>query len=73
MLDTPGAGLSSGDGVGCLSVGPGCVFVVGGVVLEASVEDPDETVPEGAEGLVVTVAVGAVLVVEHPGAGASGD
>ena len=31
---------------------------------EAAVEDADEAVPEGAEGLVVGVAVGSVFVVE---------
>jgi len=47
-LDTPGAELSSGDAVvGGLAVCPGGVFVIVGVVFEASVEDPDETVPEG--------------------------
>jgi hypothetical protein len=43
------------------------VFVVGGVVLEASVEDADEAVGEGAEGLVVGVAGGTVTVIERSG------
>ena len=43
--DIPGLYLSSG---GCLAVGPGGGFVVGGLVFEAAVEDADESVGEGA-------------------------
>ena len=40
--------MSSGDFVvGGLAVGPGGVFVIVGVVSEASMEDADETVGEG--------------------------
>jgi hypothetical protein len=46
---------------GLLAVGPGGVLVVGGVVAEAAMQDADEAVAEGAEGLVVEVAGGAVL------------
>ena len=61
--------LSSGLLVGGgLSVCPGGVFVVGGVVGEAAVEDADEAVAEGAERLVVEVAFGSALVVEGPAA-----
>ena len=49
------------------------MFVVGGVVFEASVEDADEAVGEGSGCLVVGVAVGSVLVVEVAGAGACGE
>ena len=50
---------------GCmLAVAPGGVFVVEGVVGEASVEDPDEPVGEGAYGPAVGGAAGAVLVAE---------
>ena len=38
------------------SVGPGGVFVIGGSVFEAAVEDTDESVGEGSECLVVAVA-----------------
>ena len=63
--------MSSGDFVvGLAAVCPGGVFVVGGVVSEAAVEDADETVAERAEGLVVVVAGGSVLVVVGPAAGA---
>jgi len=48
---------------------PGNVLVVLGVVAEAAVEDADEAVAEGAEGLVVQVAGVAVVVVEVAGAG----
>src|SRR6202035_5869204 len=51
------------------AVSPGDVFVVGAVGCEAAVEDADEAVAEGSEGLVVAVAVGAVLGVEGLGAG----
>ena len=47
---------------GCwLAVGPGGVFVVEGVVVEAAVEDADEAVGEGAQGLVMQVARGSPL------------
>ena len=39
--------MSSCDLVGGLSVGPGGVFVVGGSVFEAAVEDAYESVGEG--------------------------
>ena len=52
--------------VGC-AVGPGGVFVVEGAVAEAAVEDADEAVGEGSEGLVVGVAGGSALVVEARG------
>ena len=45
------------------------VLVVEGVVAEAAVEDADEPVGEGAEGLVVGGAAGAVAVVVGAGAG----
>ena len=48
---------------------PGGVFVVGGVVSEAAVENADEPVRECAEGLVVGGAAGAVRVVERSRAG----
>ena len=48
---------------------PGEVFVVEGVVAQAAVEDADEPVREGAEGLVVGGAAGALPVVEGAGAG----
>jgi hypothetical protein len=42
---------------GCgLAVCPGGVFVVGAVVAEAAVQDADEPVSQGAQGLVVQVA-----------------
>ena len=40
---------------------------------EAAAEDADESVAEGAEGLVVEVTFGSALVVERPTAGAVGD
>jgi hypothetical protein len=46
------------------------VFVVGAVVAEAAVQDADEVVAQGAEGLVVGIAGGAVLVVVGAGSGA---
>jgi len=39
------------------------VFVVERVVTQATVQDPDEAVGQGAEGLMVSVAVSTVLVV----------
>ena len=59
------------DGCG-LAVCPCGVVVVEAVVLEAAVEDADEPVGEGAEGLVMEVAVGAVLVVERAASWALG-
>ena len=60
--------------VGCgLAVGPGGVFVVEGAVFEAVVQDAHEAVGECAEGLVVQVAVGSVLVVERSASGALGE
>ncbi len=50
-------------------MGPGGVFVVSGFVAYAAVQDADEAVTEGASGLVMEVAGGAVLVVEQAGAG----
>jgi hypothetical protein len=44
------------------------VFVVVGVVAEAAVQDADEAVAQGAQGLVVGVVGVAALVVEEPGA-----
>ena len=64
--------MSSCDLVGGLSVGPGGVFVVGGSVFEAAVEDADEAVGEGSECLMVAVAGCSSLVVEFSGAGAVG-
>ena len=40
---------------GWLAVCPGGFFVVGGLVVEAAVEDTGEAVTDGAEGLVVAV------------------
>ena len=51
-------------------MGPGGVFVVWGSGFEAAVEVADESVCEGAEGLVVEVACGSVLVIELAAAGA---
>ena len=56
-----------------LAVCPGGLFVVEGVVFEAAVEDADEAVGEGAEGLVVEVAVGSVLVVVETASSALGE
>jgi hypothetical protein len=60
-------------GLGDLAVCPGGVFAVGGVVAEAAVQDADESVSQGAEGLVVQVAGGAVLVVEGACSGTCGE
>ena len=54
------------------SVCPGGVFVVGGLVFEAAVEDAYESVGEGSECLVVEVAGCSFLVVEGSGAWAWG-
>jgi hypothetical protein len=62
--------MSSGGGG---AVCPRGVFVVGGAVTEAAVEDADETIGEGSQGAVVGVAVGSSLVIEGPGAGAGAD
>ena len=48
---------------------PGGVFVVAGVVSEASVEDSDESVAQGSQGGVVEVSGLASLVVEGSAAG----
>jgi len=53
----------------CLFGRPGDGFVVDAVVGEAAVEDADEAVGEGAEGLVVGGAAGSVPVVVAAGAG----
>ena len=64
-LDTPGAHLSSGFRLECgLAVCPGGVFVVDSAVRETAVEDADKAIAEGAEGLVVEIALGPPLVVE---------
>ena len=66
--------LSSGDvGSGGLAVCPGGVLVVLGVVGEAAVEDPNESVAEGAECLVVEITFGSSLVIEVSASGAAGD
>ena len=52
---------------GRLAVCPGFVFGVGGVVAEAAMQDADEPVAQGAKGLMVQVAGGAVFVVEGAG------
>jgi len=53
--------------------GSGGVFVVGGVVAQAGVQDGDEPVGEGAEGLVVGSAAGALAVVVAAGATGGGE
>jgi hypothetical protein len=65
--------MSSGEAglVGFVPVCPGGCLVVGGAGLEAAVKDADEAVGEAAEGVVVLVSAGALLVVE--GACAEGD
>ena len=45
------------------------MFVVGGVGLQAAMEDADESVGELAQGGVVVLAAGGELVVVGPGAG----
>ena len=47
---------------------PGEALVVGGVASQAAVEDADEPVGEGAEGLVVGRSAGALSVIEGAGA-----
>jgi hypothetical protein len=54
-------------------VRPREVFVVGGVVCEASVEDPDEPVRQCPQRLAVAGTVCAFLVVERSGSGARSD
>ena len=54
------------------SVCPGGVFVVGGSVFEAAVEDADESVSESSQCLVVEVAGCFSFVVEGSGSWASG-
>ena len=48
LIDTPGAQMSSCGLVEGGSVGPGGVFVIGGSVFEAAVEDAHESVGEGS-------------------------
>lgn len=60
--------MSSG---GVLTVAPGGVFVVSGVVSEAAVQDADESVSQGSKGLMVQVTKGASVVVEGSCAGAA--
>ena len=48
VIDTPGAQMSSCGLVEGGSVGPGGVFVIGGSVFEAAVEDAHESVGEGS-------------------------
>ena len=64
--------MSSGGSVRDSSVCPGGVFVVGGLVFEAAVEDAYESVGEGSQCLVVDVAGCPPLVVELSGAWAPG-
>ncbi len=49
------------------------MLCVGLAVVEAAVEDADESVAEGAEGFVVGVSLGASVVVVGAGAGAVGE
>ena len=57
-----------GDGGELLVSGvPGPVFVIEGVGSQTAVEDADESVGEGAEGLVVGGAAGSLPVVERAG------
>ena len=56
-----------------MAVCPGCVFVVDGAVLEASVEYPDEAVPQDAQSLVAEITLGASLVVERSASLTLGD
>ena len=51
------------------TVSPSNDFVIGDMVGEAAVQDADEAVAEGPQGLVVGVAGGAALVVAGAGAG----
>jgi hypothetical protein len=52
------------------TVCPGNAFIVRRVVAQAAVQNSDEAVAQGAQGLVVGVAGGAALIVEGSGAGA---
>lgn len=52
-----------------LPVAPGGVFVVAGAGFEASLEDANEPVGEPSQGVIVTVASGALLVVGGTGSG----
>ena len=56
--------MSSGE---CVFGWPGDVFVVSALMREAAVEDADEAVGEGPEGLVVGDATVTLTVVERPG------
>ncbi len=58
--------MSRGSG---LKMGPRCRFVVGGLVLEAAVEDADEAVAQLAEGGLVADVAGSEAVVVGAGAG----
>ena len=49
------------------------MFVVDGAVFEAAVQDADEAVGEGSQGLVVGVTGGSVAVVEGAGAWTGGE
>ena len=51
---------------------PDGVFVVGCLVFEAAVEDADQAVGEGSQGMVVEVAGCSSSVVEHSGTPAVG-
>ena len=67
LLDIPRLVVSSGGWPG--AVRPGLGFVVAGAVAEAAVQDADQPVGQGPQGLVVGRAAGALLVVVGPGAG----
>ena len=62
--------MSSGELGLLLAVVPGRVFVVVGSVFQAAVEVANEAVRERAEGLVVEIAFGSLLVIEGPASGA---
>ncbi len=63
------AGIGSGGGGELLLDVPRAVLVVKRVVSQAAVQDADQPVGEGAEGLVVGGAASSLPVVERPGAG----
>jgi hypothetical protein len=63
------SGRSGGDRERVVCGVPGLVFVVAGVVVQAAVEDADEPVRDGPEGLVVGGAAASLPVVERTGAG----
>jgi len=66
-LDIPRVQLSSGQrNLVVSAMGPSDTFVVGAVVAEASVEDPDEAIPECTEGSVMGIASCPSSVVEGP-------